>query len=158
MTSHPFSSQFGVQENPRARDSWQILSNNGVVLSSGLLGDQRVSAAADQLTNGNLFIAGGVNTPATWEIHSATGALVASDNLLNGHSGGHSVVALQDGNVWISGSNQALGDPSSWEIYDSSGGLVSSGILFSARQGSPTVLLTNGNVMIIGGDLEHRNI
>jgi ribosome-associated protein YbcJ (S4-like RNA binding protein) len=134
--------------------SWEILDTNGVVLSSGLLQDQRVSPGADLLTNGNVFIAGGVNTPSTWEIHDPTGALVSSGILQQNHSGGQAVVALQNGNVWISGSNQVSGDPTGWEIHDSSGNLVSSGILASTRQGSPTVLLSNGNVMIIGGDLD----
>jgi hypothetical protein len=134
--------------------SWQIFNTNGVVLSSGLLNDQRISSAADKMTNGNVFIAGGTTVPGTWEIHSPTGALVAHGNLFQPHSGGHAVVALQNGNVWVSGSNQANGDPSSWEIYNNAGTLVSHGILSSAREGSPTVLLTSGNVMIIGGDLD----
>ena len=72
------------------------------------MAEQRSGAGADKLMNGNVFIAGGTNTPGTWKIHSPTGALLAFGNLHQPHSGGQAV-ALQDGNVWISGSNQALG-------------------------------------------------
>jgi hypothetical protein len=138
----------GVQDTT----SWQILDVNANVVSSGLLNDQRSSAAADRLTNGNVFLAGGIPVPGTWEIHSPTGTLVGSGNLFATHSGGHSVVALQNGNVWISGSNVANGSPSEWEIRSASGAFVSTGNLVSAREGAPTVLLPSGNVMIIGGD------
>jgi hypothetical protein len=150
-TRFPTTGNVFVAGGVQNTTSWQILDVNATVVSSGLLHDQRSSASADRLTNGNVFIAGGIQVPGTWEIHSPTGALVTSGNLFQTHSGGHSVVALQNGNVWISGSNVANGSPSEWEIHSATGALVSSGNLVSPREGSPTALLPNGNVMIIGG-------
>ena len=132
--------------------SWQIFNESGTVLSSGLLRDGRYGHAATLLTNGNVFIAGGNVAPGTWEIHSATGSLVASGNLNGARTNGLSVVTLQNGNVWISGSGLGNGDACTWEIHNSNGGLVSSGSLTSCFAGGQVQVLSNKNVILIGGD------
>lgn len=132
--------------------SWQIMDQNAQVLSSGFLQDSRVGHASTLLTNGNIFLAGGNLAPGTWEIHGPTGALVASGGLAGSRTQGVTSRTLQNGNVWISGSGLGNGDACTWEIHNSGGGLVSSGSLNTCFAGGQVQVLSNGNVMLLGGD------
>jgi len=137
--------------------SWQIFGQNGNVLSSGLLNDGRSSSSAIRLANGNAFLAGGVTGvpgvgSGTWEIHDPTGTLVASGSLNDVRGSGSSAVTLPNGNVWISGGSLGSGGACDYEIRSSSGGLVTSGTLLSCFPGGQIQVLSNGNVMLLGGD------
>jgi hypothetical protein len=132
--------------------SWQIMDQNAQVLSSGLLQDSRAGHAATLLTNGNVFIAGGNVVPSTWEIRSPTGALVTSGFLTGSRTQGVSARTLQNGNIWVSGAGVGSGDACTWEIHNGSGGLVSSGSLNTCFAGGQVQVLTNGNVILLGGD------
>jgi hypothetical protein len=72
---------------------------------------------------------------------------------LNGaRVGGASAVKLHNGNIWISGSKLGNPDACTWEIHDANGGLVSSGSLNTCFGGGKVLVLSNGNVLLLGGD------
>lgn len=139
----------GGQGDP---SSWEILNINGQTLSSGTLLNGFYSHLAMRLTNGNIFLAGGLASPGAWEIHSPTGALVGDGSLLGKRSPGAGIVVLQNGNIWISASGASFkSDECTWEIHDINGNLVSNGVLQTCFASGKVYLLSNGNVLLIGG-------
>ncbi len=132
--------------------SWQIFDQSGNVLSSGNLLDQRYGHAATLLSNHNVFLAGGNANPGTWEIHSPTGSLISSGNLSGYRTQGLSAVTLQNGNIWVSGSGDGEPDSCTYEIHTSSGTLVTYANLRSCFSGGQVQVLSNGNVILLGGD------
>ncbi|HEV2222203.1 MAG TPA: kelch repeat-containing protein [Candidatus Acidoferrales bacterium] len=133
---------------------WQIFNPNGQVLSSGLLQDGRDNPnSAALLPNGNVFLAGAANlAQGTWEIHNPAGALVTSGSLNDLRGSGAFAVTLKNGNVWISGSALGTGGSCTYEIHNSTGALVGSGSLNTCFPGAQVQVLSNGNVMLLGGD------
>ena len=134
--------------------SWQIFSlvnSQWQVASSGFLQNALYSHFATRLTNGNIFLGGGELASGSWEIHSPSGALVGSGSLIGHRSPGATAVALKNGNVWISGSNAGKGEDCTWEIHASNGSLVTTGALDTCRSSAKAFLLSNGDVVLVGG-------
>jgi hypothetical protein len=140
----------GGQDAP---GTWQILTVTGQPLSSGPLQNDLYSHLAVRLANGNVFLGGGLASPGAWEIHSPTGALLYQGSLLGKRTPGAGAVALQNGNIWIAASGPAISrsDESTWEIRDINGNFVTNGLLQSAFASGKQFLLSNGNVLLIGG-------
>jgi hypothetical protein len=139
----------GGQGDP---SSWEILNVNGQTLSSGTLLNGFYSHLAARLTNGNVFLAGGVASPGAWEIHSSTGALVSDGSLTGKRTPGAGIVVLQNGNIWISGSGASTkSDECTWEILDINGNPVSNGVLTTCFASGKVFLLSNGDVLLVGG-------
>jgi hypothetical protein len=132
--------------------SWQILDHNANVLSSGLLHSSRFLHSSTLLQNGNVFLAGGAGSPGDWEIHSPTGVLVASGSLAENRGSGASAVTLQNGDIWLSGGSLGSGDECDYEILDANGNHISSGSLSGCFAGGAVQALSNGNVILLGGD------
>jgi len=136
---------------------WEILSiasGQPQVVASGILQQGRDGSFGTLLPNGNVFIGGGgVGGGAdTWEIYTPTGELVSTGSLSGVRTAGASVVVLQNGNLWISGSYFTNGDACTWEIRDQSGNLVTSGQYeYSCFGGGKLQVLGNGNVFVVGG-------
>lgn len=134
--------------------SWQIFSLiNGqiTVTASGLLQNSLYSHAATLLANGNIFLGGGTVASGSWEIHSPTGALVHSGSFVGHRSAGATAVSLKNGNIWVSGSNAGKGEDCTWEIHDINGNLVSTGALNTCRSSAKVFVLSNGDVLLMGG-------
>jgi hypothetical protein len=74
-----------------AASTWEIRDINGTFVATGSLQNQRDSAGAVVLSNGNVFITGGNLCLGCWEIRSQVGALVSQGSLLNGDGGGHTL-------------------------------------------------------------------
>ena len=124
----------------------------GQTLSSGSLLNGFYSHFAVRLANGNVFLGGGTASPDAWEIHSPTGALVGSGSLLGKRTPGAGAVALQNGNIWISGSSAGQHtDECSWEIHDINGNLLTNGTLTTCFASGKLFVLSNGDVALIGG-------
>jgi hypothetical protein len=139
----------GGQDAP---GTWQILTIDGQTVSTGSLLNSFYSHLAVRLANGNVFLGGGTASPGAWEIHSPTGALVASGSLLGKRSPGAGAVALQNGNIWIAASGAGPHtDECSWEIHDINGNLLSNGTLNTCFASGKEFLLSNGDVILIGG-------
>jgi len=141
----------GVQNST----SWQILSIDGAVLSSGSLTYGIESGFGVLLGNGNVFLGGGLIIPGNWEIYDPNGNLVGSGALNGNRTPGASAVVLQNGNVWISGSAHTKlggGEDCTWEIHSPSGSLLSSNALTTCFSGGKVALLSNGDVILLGGD------
>jgi large repetitive protein len=136
---------------------WQIFSiasGQPVLVSSGTLQQGRDSSFGTLLPNGNVFIGGGgvSGGASSWEIWTATGTPVAQGSLSGVRTAGASVVVLQNGNLWISGSYFENGDACTWEIRNQSGVLVTSGMYkYSCFGGAKVQVLGNGNVFVVGG-------
>ena len=141
-----------VAGGQNARGSWEIVNIKGQTLSSGSLLNAFYSHLAVRLANGNVFLAGGTASPGAWEIHGPSGALVSSGTLLGKRTPGAGAVALQDGNIWISGSGAGQrSDECSWEIHDINGNLLSNGTLTTCFASGKLFVLSNGDVVLIGG-------
>jgi hypothetical protein len=78
---------------------------------------------------------GTIGATSTWEIRDVNGNYVSTGSLFDQRDGAGAVV-LSNGNVFITGGNQALG---TWEIRSSSGALVSQGSLFNGDGGGHTL-------------------
>ncbi len=143
----------GVQ----APGSWEIYNSSGRLQSSGTLLNALYGHFAVRLGNGNVFLGGGVDAAGAFEIHSSTGALVSSGSLLGKRGAGVGAVLLQDGNVWISGSNSNSlgggnpGDACTWEIHSPSGTLLSNGSLNTCFSSAKIFVLGNSDVLLMGG-------
>jgi galactose oxidase-like protein len=139
----------GGQGDP---SSWEILTINGMTLSSGTLLNGFYSHLAVRLANGNVFLAGGLPSPGAWEIHSPSGVLLGDGSLTGKRTPGAGIVVLQNGNIWISGSGASFkSDECTWEILDINGKPVSNGVLNTCFASGKVFLLSNGDVLLIGG-------
>ena len=134
--------------------TWQILNINGLALSSGTLENGFFSHFAVRLANGNVFLGGGKASPGAWEIHNSTGALVSTGSLLGSRTPGAGAVALPNTNIFIAGSGAGTHtDESTWEIHDVNGNLLSNGTLFSPFTSTKMFVLSNGDLVLVGGTL-----
>jgi hypothetical protein len=115
------------------------------IVSTGTLLDGRDASLAVLTSAGNVFIAGGMISPGTWELYSPTGSRLGYGNL-NGTR------QLKNGNIWISGSAVSDTNACTWEIRSPSGSPVSSGNLNTCFGGGKGALLSNGDVILMGGD------
>jgi len=151
-------------DEPQPRTSiavtWEIRNSVGALVSKGAnLNSPRVGSTCHRLGNGNVMLIGGSGLGATTlEIHSQTGALVATRNLWTSRLT-HTSTLLANGNVMIVG---GTGSSGTWETYDGNGNLVAStgttGIyLWSGRYNHCAVLLSTGNVFLGGGDAGPMN-
>ena len=100
-----------------------------------------------------------------------TGAFVSTGSLTNAFNDGTMSVLLSNGDVFIFGSCveggqeptkdepyppfscPVAGATSTWEIRDQNGNFVATGSLFDQRAGAGVSVLSNGNVLIVGGSL-----
>lgn len=130
----------------------------GTFSPTGSLNTAR-SAPATLLNNGHVLVAGGSNLStgvlASAEIYDPTaGTFSFTGSLITARSG-HSATLLQTGKVLVAGGDNNGGNGSflaSAELYDpSTGTFTATGSLNNEREGQSATLLTNGQVLIVGG-------
>lgn len=144
----------GSSSGDSSSSTFERRDDSGNLLTQGTLDVPRSSHSATLLTNGNVFVAGGVQAPGSWEIYNASGVLQSSGTLLNALYG-HFAVRLGNGNVFLGGGTDA---PGAWEIHSPTGALMSYGSLLGKRSpGAGAILLQNGNVWISGSGAGNKS-
>lgn len=159
--------------------TYEIYGPAGNLVTSGSMLNCFPGGTIQVLQNGNIMLLGGDGAPGTYEIRSQTGAFVSSGSLTSAFNHGANSVLLNNGNVFIFGSCQAgahypdyrdptqvntnpndltfscgtLGATSTWEIRDQNGNFVGTNSLLNQYDGAGAVVLSNGNVLITGGNL-----
>jgi hypothetical protein len=138
--------------------SWQILNESAGVVSSGTLQNPCISCAATAVMKGEyVFLAGGDADSSGWEVYSDVGGLVASGTMANSRTSGVAAVTFQSNkDVWVSGSGGG-GGIGSWETYEMNGTVVTrtgSGSLANQRDGAKTLVLSDDNVLLLGGNVD----
>jgi hypothetical protein len=131
--------------------TWEIHDPTGALVSSGSLNEVRGSgSSAVTLHNGNVWISGGSlgsGSACDYETRNPSGGFVTSGTLLSCFPGGQ-VQVLGNGNVMLLGSD--IG-PRTYEIRTQTGAFVSTSSMVNAfNHGANSVLLNNGNVLILG--------
>lgn len=132
--------------------TFEVHDDNGVLLQTGNLSIPRGLHTATLLTNGTIFVAGGLSDPTSWQIFSLVNSQwqPSSSGLLQDSLYSHFAARLTNGNVFLGGGEAA---PGTWEIHSPTGALVGSGSLLGNRTpGSSAVALKNGNVWISGSN------
>jgi hypothetical protein len=119
----------------------------------------RYGQTATQLTNGQVLIAGGMNSSgvaSSAEIYSlASQTFAVTANPMNVARWLHTATLLNDGTVLIAGGSDLADEETldSAEIYDPVAGTFTllPNTLNTARVGHTATLLSNGQVLIVGG-------
>ena len=131
----------------------------GFVATAGQMEAARYGQTATQLTNGQVLIAGGQNSSGvlnTAEIYALTSqTFAATANAMNVARWLHSATLLNDGTVLIAGGSSLSNETTlnTAEIYDPVAGTFTllPNTLNTARVGHTATLLSNGQVLIVGG-------
>jgi hypothetical protein len=131
----------------------------GFVATSGQMGAARYGQTATQLSNGQVLIAGGMNSAAvasSAEIYTLASQTFASTaNPMNVARWLHTATLLNDGTVLIAGGSDLANEETldSAEIYDPVAGTFTllPSTLNTARVGHTATLLSNGQVLLVGG-------
>ena len=144
----------GSESGDGSSATFETYDDNGNPLETGNLTVSRSNHSATLLTDGTIFIAGGVEAPGSWQILDVNGQLAFSGSLQTGFYS-HFAVRLANGNVFLGGGVPA---PGAWEIHNSTGAFVSSGTLLGKRTaGAGAVALPDGNIWISGSGAAFRS-
>jgi len=135
------------------------VQSGGFVATSGRMEAARYGQTATQLSNGRVLIAGGINSSgvaSTAEIYTlASQTFAATANPMNVARWLHTATLLNDGTVLIAGGSELANEETldSAEIYDPVAGTFTllPNTLNTARVGHTGTLLSNGQVLIVGG-------
>ena len=123
---------------------------------------------ATLLLGGSVLAAGGTTSCGltlclvnTVQIYTPSAGTWASAGAMNYARVHHTATLLKNGNVFVAGGTGCLGNCSigpystlaSAEIYDSNSGVWNEiSNMIEARSGQPAILLSDGNMLVIGGD------
>jgi hypothetical protein len=122
------------------------------------------SAPATLLLNGKILVAGG-NTDggnlSFAQLYDSTTATIASTGSMSSVRNGHTADLLPDGTVLAAGgltaynfATQSISATASAELYDpATGGFSLAGSMTTPRSSHAAVVLTNGQLLITGGEL-----
>lgn len=131
----------------------------GFVAAAGSMASPRYGQTATQLANGQVFIAGGMSSSGVLnsaELYTPAGQVFATAaNPMNVARWLHTATLLDDGTVLIVGGSSLSNETTlnSAEIYDPVAGTFTllPSALNTARVGHTATLLSNGQVLIVGG-------
>jgi len=129
------------------------------VATTGTMSSTRYGQTATQLTNGQILIAGGVSNSGvvnSAELYALASQIFAANaNPMNVARWLHTATLLNDGTVLIAGGSELANKETldSAEIYDPVAGTFTllPSTLNTARVGHTATLLSNGQVLIVGG-------
>ena len=129
------------------------------VATTGQMETPRSGETATQLTTGQVLIAGGMSTSGvenSAELYTTTSqTFAAAANAMNVARWLHTATLLNDGTVLIAGGSSLSNETTlnSAEIYDPVAGTFTllPNTLNTARVGHTATLLSNGQVLIVGG-------
>jgi hypothetical protein len=134
------------------------VQSGGFVATSGQMEAARYGQTATQLTSGQVLIAGGINSSGPLneaEIYTLSSQTFATANPMNVPRWLHTATLLNDGTVLIAGGSSVSNETTlnSAEIYDPVAGTFTllPNTLNTARVGHTATLLSNGQVLIVGG-------
>jgi len=141
--------------------------NNGTWRPTGYLPEWRETSTATLLTDGNVFMAGGVDgtyPKETWLYNPARDQWSRSADLIFGREA-HTATRLTDGSVLIVGGSRATPQPGQYysktldftEKYRN-GQITDGGPLNIGRRNHTATLLTTGEVLVIGGYAEPSGV
>jgi len=135
----------------------------GTWVSTGNMTSVRIAHTSTLLKNGKVLVVGGdashnkSNYLDTAELYDEkTGAFTLTGKMLT-YRGSHSAALLNDGKVLLTGgmskyANSAILDTA--EVYDpATGKFTATGKMLVKRRWHQSITLTNGKVLIVGGDL-----
>ena len=137
-----------------------LASGSGTWTLTGSMHLQRWQDTATLLPNGQVLVAGGFspNPISSAELYTpSTGTWTVTGNLHTGRSD-HSATLLSNGQVLVAGGQSTSnfgcpGDTASAEVYTpTTGAWSTTGSLNQARDGHTATLLTNGQVLVAGGE------
>lgn len=131
----------------------------GSFVATGTMGFARQGQTATQLASGQVLVAGGLNASAVLssaEVYNLTSQIFAATaNPMNVARWWHTATLLNDGTVLIAGGSDLANEETldSAEIYDPVAGTFTllPNTLNTARVGHTATLLSNGQVLIVGG-------
>jgi hypothetical protein len=127
-------------------EAYDPAGGNFFVLGSAMVNPRRAPSAT-VLASGAVLIAGGYSSP-TAEIHTTSGAFVATAGTMTAARNFHSAVRLPDGRVFIAGGTAPL-TTSTTEIYNPTTNSFTAGPPMSvARSNPPIALLPSGRVIV----------
>ena len=134
------------------------VQSGGFVATSGQMEAARYGQTATQLTSGQVLIGGGINSSGALneaEIYTLTSQTFAAISPMNVARWLHTATLLNDGTVLIAGGSSVSNETTlnSAEIYDPVAGTFTllQNTLNTARVGHTASLLSNGQVLIVGG-------
>jgi WD40 repeat protein len=133
---------------------------SGVSLLTGGLDTARGSFSATLLKDGRVLVVGGYNATEKWvasaEIYDPVSGAWSLNQPLYNHGTGHTATLLVDGRVLLVGGCAGDGVPgrsNRTELFDpATNSWADAGILSQSRCGHIAALLTNGRVLVAGGE------
>lgn len=130
----------------------------GFVASSGQMETPRYGHTATRLMTGQVLIAGGMSSSGvvnSAELYTPASQTFAAANAMNVARWSHTATLLNDGTVLVAGGSSVSSQTTlnSAEIYDPVAGIFTllPDTLNTARVGHTSTLLSNGQVLIVGG-------
>ena len=137
--------------------AFTVLSG-GFIATTGQMESSRYGQTATQLTSGQVLIAGGMSSSGavnSAELYTASNQTFAAANAMNVARWLHTATLLNDGTVLIAGGSSVSSETTlnSAEIYNPVAGTFTllSSTLNTPRVGHTATLLSNGQVLIVGG-------
>lgn len=136
---------------------------SGTFVSVGNLAAARVSHAANLLTDGKVLVTGGMGDNgalATAELFDPASLTFASAGMMTAMRASHTATLLSDGRVLVAG-GVAVGPEflpvASAELYDPASVVFSAtGNLTTPRQAHTATLLSNNQILVVGGSDSNR--
>ncbi len=132
--------------------------SGGFVATVGQMDSSRYGQTATQLMSGRVLVAGGMTASGvvnTAELYTASTQTFVAANAMNIARWLHTATLLNDSTVLLAGGSSVSGQTTlnSAEIYDPVAGTFTllPSTLNTARAGHTATLLTNGQVLIVGG-------
>jgi uncharacterized protein YjdB len=134
------------------------VQSSAFVATSGQMVSQEYGQTATQLTNGQVLLAGGLSNSgvlSSAQLYSLSTQTFTGASPMNVARWLHTATLLNDGTVLIAGGSSLANETTlnSAEIYDPVAGTFTllANTLNTARVGHTATLLSNGQVLIVGG-------